>query len=211
MTLTYKRRATWCRLPFRRCRFPVRTVSASVDIAAAARPVAEIRGGSRRSCWSWDGGGSDLDALRNASACNGGVQMSKPRGIASGRAWPGESQPEQSPPTRKKGALPGGIATNHLDTRAGSRDLHQHHGERSNAMQSTTMAGDIDHDFVTPIRQHHQYGGDGVDVVLKRGPTATRKTQQTPSRAVGEGSRPRDVLVTQHLELQSPAAPTRSS
>jgi uncharacterized protein (DUF305 family) len=52
---------------------------------------------------------------------------------------------------------------------AGSKELHQHMKQASSEMREMRMTGDVDHDFVTAMKQHHQHGVAMAEVVLRDG------------------------------------------
>lgn len=52
---------------------------------------------------------------------------------------------------------------------AGSAELHQAMQKGASEMQSMPMTGEVDHDFVTAMRKHHQDGIEMAQIELRNG------------------------------------------
>ncbi|MFP2905959.1 DUF305 domain-containing protein [Pyxidicoccus sp. 3LFB2] len=63
------------------------------------------------------------------------------------------------------GDTPAGAAS----AKSGSEALHQKMMQGAKDMQAMPMSGDVDHDFITMMRKHHQDGIAMAEIELKQG------------------------------------------
>jgi uncharacterized protein (DUF305 family) len=50
---------------------------------------------------------------------------------------------------------------------SGSGELHNHMVKAAGEMRSMPMSGDVDHDFVSAMRKHHQHGVEMAQIALR--------------------------------------------
>lgn len=67
---------------------------------------------------------------------------------------------------------------------AGSAQMHEHMKKAGREMQSMKMSGDVDRDFVTAMRKHHQDGIAMAKMVLEHGKDP--KTREMAQRIMDE-------------------------
>ena len=70
---------------------------------------------------------------------------------------------------KSKGAAAGHNHGTAANVGTGSKELHEHMMKASTSMKSMRMTGDVDHDFVTSMRQHHQDGIEMANIALQHG------------------------------------------
>jgi len=66
-------------------------------------------------------------------------------------------------------AFAGDSSAGPASAKAGSEALHQKMMQGAKDMQTMQMSGDVDHDFITMMRKHHQDGIAMAEVELKQG------------------------------------------
>ena len=66
-------------------------------------------------------------------------------------------------------AFAGDTSAGQPSGRSGSEALHQKMMQGAKDMQAMQMTGDVDHDFITMMRKHHQDGIAMAEVELKQG------------------------------------------
>lgn len=66
-------------------------------------------------------------------------------------------------------AFAGDSSSGPASAKSGAEALHQKMMQGAKDMQSMKMTGDVDHDFITMMRKHHQDGIAMAEVELKQG------------------------------------------
>ena len=89
-----------------------------------------------------------------------GLVITAVGGISGGAIAAAADKPSGAPPT---------TAHRHEGGGTGSKELHQHMMKASAEMKSMRMTGDVDRDFVTAMKQHHQDGIEMAKIVLQHG------------------------------------------
>lgn len=72
----------------------------------------------------------------------------------------------------KKGGGHHGMPAAHDE---GASKLHKHMMKSSSEMKSMKMTGDVDHDFVAMMKEHHRHGIEMAEIALQHGKDAKAK------------------------------------
>jgi uncharacterized protein (DUF305 family) len=90
----------------------------------------------------------------------------------------GQSSPAQGQASSMKGH------SSAMMESEGAKQLHQHMMKSAQEMRSMKMTGDVDHDFVTAMRMHHQDGIAIARIALEHGKDA--KAREIAQRIIDE-------------------------